>query len=107
MDTKENVVSAARGSGIYYHGRPEWLTDEWLAQLVEESNELRGGALLIKRQYHVGVGPVGRRLVDSVELAELTTKQVGLPGIQSGPADYLYYERPGDGIDAHLDHDQF
>jgi hypothetical protein len=93
--------------GLFYHGRPKWLSHDLIAGLVEESDRMRGDAVQIKRQHHVAAGAQARRFANSAELKTLVDECAGVQAGKAGPANYLYYEQPGDGIDPHVDHDQF
>jgi hypothetical protein len=92
--------------GVFYHGRPDWMTDELLAALQSEAAVERPHARLIKRQFHVSAGPCGSGLAGSPEMLGLIARYAA-PVIANGPANYLYYERPGDGIDPHVDTHDF
>jgi hypothetical protein len=94
-------------AGVYYHGRPSWMTDDLLAALRSEAAVQRPDAVLTKRQFHVAAGPCGSGLARLPEMLSLIAGHA-VPVTASGAAaSYLYYERPGDGIDPHLDLDEF
>jgi hypothetical protein len=93
-------------TGVYYHGRPGWMTDDLLVALQSEAAVQRPDARLIKRQFHVAAGPCGSGLARSPEMLGLIARHA-VPAIADGPANYLYYERPGDGIDPHVDTHEF
>jgi hypothetical protein len=91
---------------VYYRGRPDWITDEVLTGLQNEAAQCRPDAVLIRRQFHAPAGPVGRALACSPDMLNLI-ERCAAAAIPTGPANYLYYERPGSGIDPHIDTDQF
>jgi hypothetical protein len=93
-------------NGVYYQGRPGWLTDDWLTALQSEASVQRPDARLLSRQFHVAAGTGGAGLARSAEMLGLIA-QHAVPVIANGPANYLYYERPGDGIDPHVDSHDF
>jgi hypothetical protein len=93
-------------AGVYYHGRPGWMTNDLVAALRSEAAVQRSDARLIKRQFHVAAGPCGSGLARSPEMLGLIARHA-VPVIANGPANYLYYERPGDGIDPHVDTHEF
>jgi len=99
------VVVAAPPDGVYYHGRPAWVTDGLLDALLREATERRRGAHLLRRQYHARAGARGQALAESADMLGLISQSV----VDAVPRDanYLYYERPGDGIDPHVDTDNF
>src|SRR5438105_11434076 len=79
--------------GVYYVGRPPWLTPEMLTALQREATEKRASAEHIRAQYFGDLGPVARALVASAELASFVSAN-SEPAVASGLANYRYYDIP-------------
>jgi hypothetical protein len=92
---------------MLYKGRPDWLTDGLFSRLLTESWECRQGARLIDRQFHRKCGPVAAQFARSAEMLALVGRYGGTAAPSAEAANYLYYEREGDGIDPHIDADEF
>lgn len=92
--------------GVQFRGRPEFLTDELLASLIAESEQVGATAVPFDEHYLGCGGPIADKLARSAELAELVTSLV--PRAEStGIASYLFYRDEGQGIIPHIDTDIF
>lgn len=96
----------APADGFFYHGRPDWMTDDLLGGMVAEADALRHGAVQLHRQHHTPCGPVASAFADSPEMHALIREHAG-PASPAGRANYLYYDEQGQGIDPHIDHGGF
>ncbi|TDE57393.1 2OG-Fe(II) oxygenase [Nonomuraea mesophila] len=93
-------------SALLYRGRPQWVTDELLAGLVSESQALRPQAQVGERQFYRRGGDAAAAVAFSAELRGLVEQHVK-PAAPTHFCDYLYYDREGDGIDPHVDTEEF
>ncbi|MFC4852053.1 hypothetical protein [Actinophytocola glycyrrhizae] len=92
--------------GAQYRGRPELLTDELLATLIAEAEEVGETAVPFDEHYLGCGGPVADRLATSPGLTALVRSVV--PGAEpTGIASYLFYRDAGQGIIPHIDTDIF
>jgi hypothetical protein len=92
--------------GIYFVGRPAWLTRELLASLQEEAACQRVSAEHIRAQYFGDTGPVAEALIASPGLREFVTEN-SVPVRASGRANYRYYDIPESQVRPHVDNDNF
>lgn len=79
--------------GIYFVGRPAWLTEEKLASLQQEAACQRVSAEHIRAQYFDDIGPVADELIASAGLREFVMAN-SAPARPSGFANYRYYDIP-------------
>jgi hypothetical protein len=102
-----DVIDRAQGH-VLYAGRPDWLADTTVAQLVEEVRASRSEATRINDQGQRGA-PAGPAAIALAESAEVVQFVQGLAGSvsPSGDANYLYYEQAGAGIEPHIDRAEF
>lgn len=98
--------SVEPSDGVYYVGRPPWLTASLLAALRREAVEQRPTAEHIRAQYFGDTGPVARTLVESAELARFVSEN-SAPAVASGFANYRYYDIPESQVRPHVDSDDF
>ncbi|MFF1341933.1 hypothetical protein ACFVYT_29235 [Streptomyces sp. NPDC058290] len=92
--------------GIQYRGRPDFLTDELLASLIAEKDEVGKTAVPFDEHYLGCGGPLADRIAVSGELAALVASVV--PKAEAtGIASYLFYRDAGQGIIPHIDTDIF
>lgn len=92
--------------GAQYRGRPELLTDELLATLIAEAQEVGATAVPFDEHYLGCGGPVADKVATSPELTALVRSVV--PGAEpTGIASYLFYKDAGQGIIPHIDTDIF
>jgi hypothetical protein len=96
----------AAGDGIFYIGRPEWLTNRWLTSLRREAAAERAGATPLRTEFFAPVGPVGKGFATSPELLALIAERA-VSATPSGSASYLYYDQPGSELAPHLDDERF
>lgn len=92
--------------GIYFVGRPAWLTTEILASLQREAARQRVSAEHIRAQYFGDIGPVAADLIASAGLREFVTEN-SVPARPSGFANYRYYDIPESQVRPHVDTDDF
>lgn len=92
-------------SGIAYHGRPAFLTDDLLDRLRAESAAIRRNATR-EEPFCLGLlgGPVAEALARSTEMRELVAAHAG-PLTTRFQTSYLYYEHTGHWLPAHVDDD--
>jgi hypothetical protein len=95
-----------RTEGVYFLGRPDWLTDDLFAALQHESTDQRGGAEQIRAQHFAEMGPVGREFATSQYLLDFVTSHAG-PAVASGKANYRYYDIPESHVAPHVDSADF
>lgn len=88
--------------GVYFRGRPPWLTDEMLAALQAEAVAMRRSALKIHTQFFGELGSVARAFMRSPELSALVRGHVP-DATSSDKANYRYYDYPGCHISPHYD----
>jgi hypothetical protein len=92
--------------GAQYRGRPDLMTDELLATLIAEAEEVGATAVPFDEHYLGCGGPVADQLATSAELTALVRSVV--PGAEpTGIASYLFYRDAGQGIIPHIDTDIF
>jgi hypothetical protein len=89
-----------------WRGRPEWMSDALLDDLVGESIERRPDARLYEKQFLSCGGTRADRLAVSDELVALVEQASG-PARPTGVASYLYYDEAGLGIVPHVDTEVF
>jgi hypothetical protein len=92
--------------GVYYLGRPAWLTADMLADLQQEAERQRQHAKKIHLQYYGEMGPSGRALIGSAELESFVTEHA-VAAHASGFANYQYYDVGPSHIKPHVDVDTF
>lgn len=92
--------------GIWYRGRPTWLTDQMLTGLQEEAKVMRETAEKIHTQFFGDIGPAGRAFMELPELTSLVCDQAA-EAKSSGKANYRYYDYPGCHISPHMDDNNF
>jgi hypothetical protein len=93
-------------SGVVWQGRPNFLTDVVLQDLIEEAKELRKKAAKFDNHFISPGASIANRLATSFELYELVSKYAGTVK-PTGVASILYYEDEGQGIPPHIDTDIF
>lgn len=92
--------------GVYYLGRPGWLTAKMLADLQQEAEDQRPHAEKLHAQYYGAMGPAGRALMSSAELESFVTEKA-VTAHASGFANYQYYDSGPSHIKPHVDVDDF
>jgi len=92
--------------GVYYIGRPSWLTAELFAALQQESEDQRVSAEKIRFQHFGDLGPVARSLISSAELTSFVVEH-SVPAYPSGVANYRYYDIPESQVRPHVDDENF
>lgn len=98
--------TVGRADGVYFLGRPDWLTTDLLAALQQESREQRADAQQIRAQHFAEMGPVGRQLCTSRTLHAFVESHAG-PAVASGKANYRYYDIPESHVAPHVDSANF
>jgi hypothetical protein len=98
--------TVGRAEGVYFLGRPDWLTTDLLAALQQESRDQRAGAQKIRAQHFGEMGPVGRELCTSTTLHDFVESYAG-PAVASGKANYRYYDIPESHVAPHVDSADF
>ncbi|HEX6370900.1 MAG TPA: hypothetical protein VF006_18420 [Longimicrobium sp.] len=93
-------------NGVVYRGRPSFVTDALLRALQEESASLRHTALRFDDHYVVSGAPLAREIGFSTELNDLVSAHADHV-TPTAKANYLYYDKPGMGIDPHVDNETF
>lgn len=94
-------------NGVVWRGRPSFMDERRLAELVAESHSRRTDARRYERQHLATGGPLADALAVSGDMQSLVAKHAG-PGITAtGIASYLFYDEAGLGIDPHVDTDVF
>jgi hypothetical protein len=104
-----DVIARAQGF-VCHHGRPAWLDQQLLDELVAEATDRRSAATQIERQAHSEAGPRAQAFARSDRLVGLVAQAASRPpmGVRpSGNANFLYYDQPGAGIDPHMDSPDF
>jgi hypothetical protein len=93
-------------TGLLYRGRPDFMTDELLARLQAESDEVRKVAVRSDLYFLGCGGPTADALAVSGELRALVDQLA--EGMEpTGIASYLFYDEPGCGLSPHVDTDVF
>jgi hypothetical protein len=92
--------------GVFYVGRPDWLTDGLLAGLQAEARSQRAAAEKIRTQHFGDLGPVAEALSRSVEVAAFLAR-FAPPVRFSGRGNYRYYDIPHSHVEPHVDTDDF
>lgn len=96
-----------REDGILYKGRPSFMTDELVAALQVEMEQLQLSAVRDRWQQFLSKGgPVVRSVVEHPELRALVIELAG-PVLDKAEATCLFYDVPGAEIRPHVDVDQF
>lgn len=98
--------TVGRAEGVYFLGRPDWLTADLLAALQQESRDQRAGAVQIRSQYFAEMGAVGRQLCASTTLLDFVQANAG-PATASGKANYRYYDILESHVAPHVDTAEF
>ncbi|MFJ8645300.1 hypothetical protein ACIRNI_04180 [Streptomyces sp. NPDC093546] len=93
-------------TGVVFHGRGPFLTDEEREALDRESRSCRPRAERFLDHYVASGAPVARDISLSGPIRAFLTESVG-PIAPTRRANYLYYDEPGLGIDPHVDKDEF
>ena len=92
--------------GTAYVGRPDFLTDDMLSALQQESVQSRHQARRFDDHMLFSNAPLAKSFGASAELRDLIAGSIG--GVQfTGRANYIYYDEPGMGIDPHIDDEVF
>lgn len=105
IDTR-TIRPLGRDDGVFFLGRPAWLTDDLFAKLRNESRSQRAGAEKIRAQHFAEMGPVGHALCASPELQSFVDSYAA-PAKPSGKANYRYYDMPESQVPPHVDTDEF
>ncbi len=92
--------------GVYFVGRPDWLTPELFSALQQESEDQRASAEKIRFQHFGDPGPVARALINSAELTSFVVEH-SEPAYASGAANYRYYDIPESQVRPHVDGESF
>lgn len=92
--------------GVFYLGRPGFLSDDWLRRLRDEAGAARAGARRFRKEFYTGVGPAGQAFSRSPELRELVAGQA-VDAVPTESASYLYYDEPGSELAPHVDTETF
>jgi hypothetical protein len=92
--------------GVYYVGRPDWLTADLFAALQQEAEDQRPGAEKIRFQYFGDPGPLAHSLMSSAELRSFVVEN-SVPAYSSGEGNYRYYDIPESQVRPHVDGDKF
>ncbi|MET9496305.1 hypothetical protein [Streptomyces sp. NPDC006552] len=93
-------------TGIVFHGRAPFLSDEQLTTLDQESRECRSRAERFMDHYVASGAPAAREASLSEPVRAFLGETVGAVA-PTRRANYLYYDEPGLGIDPHVDKDEF
>lgn len=101
------LMSEFRDAGLIKRGRPDFMTDELLNSLIQESKEKREISVRPGLHYLSPAGEIGEAFSLSDTLTNYVEEALGKKVIPNGIGSYLYYEEPGDGIPAHVDSDVF
>lgn len=93
--------------GLAYRGRPNFMTDDLLKALQQESSRFRASAKRQLDQYISQIhtdnsSTVCEQLAASEELLALVRQQAG-PALRSYITSYLYYDTPGQYSQPHVD----
>jgi hypothetical protein len=102
-----NCLARIQPSGIVWRGRPDFMTDDLLIQLQQESIQRRTTAIAHDQHFLGCGGTVANRLAESKLLLDLVTKEAATPMAPTGVASYLYYDREGCGLPPHVDTQTF
>ncbi len=100
------TTEVGRADGVFFLGRPDWLTGELFASLQQESIDQRPTAEKIRAQHFAEMGPVGRALCESATLLDFVAAHAG-PAVPSGKANYRYYDIPESHVAPHVDTAEF
>lgn len=92
--------------GVFYLGRPGFLSDACLERLRDEAEAARPGARRFLKEFYAGVGPAGRAFSASPDLRELVARQAA-DAVPTESASYLYYDEPGSELAPHVDTETF
>jgi hypothetical protein len=92
--------------GIAWKGRPDFLTDEIMQALRDESRLSRPRANRVEDHKVVPGGDAARRLGQSEAFIALVKTCAG-GAVSTERSTYLYYDEPGMGIDPHIDNPEF
>jgi hypothetical protein len=92
--------------GVFYLGRPGFLSDDRLGRLRDEAEAARPGARRFRKEFYAGVGPSGRAFSMSSELRELVAERAA-DAVPTESASYLYYDEPGSELAPHVDTETF
>lgn len=106
LTDSRNSLGIGPADGVFYLGRPAWLTTTLLADLQAEAVRQRQDAEKVHVQYYGAMGPVGHALVHSAELESFVTENA-VPARTSGCANYQYYDSGPSHIKPHIDVDDF
>jgi hypothetical protein len=101
------AVEGRTGHGLFWRGRPPWLTDARLDALDQESMAMRPTASTFPGGYHrwAEAGPHAQALTQTDVRAFIEA----VVGRELGPAraTYNYYERPGEEAYPHIDQPEY
>lgn len=89
--------------GLIWKGRPSQLSDSLLSNLCAEAECQRLQASRRNRAFVAPPGEVASTVVLSDWLSNLVVEKLGRRPKSSGKGGYIYYEKPGDGVDPHVD----
>jgi hypothetical protein len=87
-------------------GRLPFLHDEWLRRLQQEAAELRPPSEGAVRHF-ASPGRIARKVVVHRGLWQALRRALGHEAAPPFQAGYLYYDRPGAGIEPHVDVPEF
>lgn len=94
-------------NGVCYRGRPDFMTDDYLAAIQREAAEVVRPRALWQRGHMLGLGgPLADELARSTVLRDLVEEHAG-PVVTTEIASYLFYDEEGAGLRAHVDTDVF
>lgn len=101
-------VRGRTGHGVFWHGRPGWLTPERMRGLLEESDQLRASAkpFLDGRFHHWTPGGAHAESLTRGEVRSFLEEVVGR-SLGAAFATYNYYEAQGQQAYAHVDHPEY
>jgi hypothetical protein len=93
-------------NGVVYRGRPDFVTDELLGDLQDESARLRQTAVRFDDHFVVSGAPLAHEVAFSPQLNGLISAHADYVS-PTAQANYLYYDDFGLGIDPHIDNESF
>lgn len=92
--------------GLQYRGRPEFLTDELLAQLQQDARDIAERAVPFDEHY-LGYGSAAADALSTSEELSTFLADIVPSAVPTGVASLLYYRDEGQGIRPHVDTDIF
>lgn len=93
-------------NGVVWKGCPDFITDDLLAQLQEESAQSRTTAIRHERHFLGYGGPVADKLAVSKPLIDLARQQADTM-TPTGIARYIFYDQEGCGLSPRIDTEIF